>query len=100
HAPDSAELAHLRDADWTLINHPEYTAIYPPLAQASFLLVAAVWPSVTAMKLFFTLCDLLTLAVLLRWLPRLGRSPAWAVLWAFHPLVIAEFSGNGHLDSL
>jgi hypothetical protein len=100
HAPEAPELAPLRDANWALINHPEYSAIYPPLAQASFLLVAAIHPSVAAFKLFFTLCDLLTLLVLLRWLDRLGRSPAWAALWAFHPLVIAEFSGNGHVDSL
>lgn len=99
-SPDADALADLRDDNWTLINHPEYTAIYPPLAQASFLLVAAISPCVTAVKVFFTFCDLLTLVVLLRWLARLGRSPAWAALWAFHPLVIAEFSGNGHLDSL
>lgn len=100
HAPESEELAALRDRNWRLINHPEYTAIYPPLAQWSFLLVAAIHPSITAMKVFFTLCDLLTLLVLIRWLKALGRPPAWASLWAFHPLVIAEFSGNGHVDSL
>lgn len=100
HAPDSEEFAALRDENWKRINHPEYTAIYPPLAQGSFLLVAAMHPSITAMKVFFTLCDLLTLLVLIRWLGRMGRSPAWAALWVFHPLVIVEFSGNGHVDSL
>lgn len=100
HAPESEELASLRDDNWKLINHPEYTAIYPPLAQWSFLMIAAVHPSITATKVFFTVCDLLTLLVLIQWLVRLGRSPGWATLWAFHPLVIAEFSGNGHVDSL
>jgi alpha-1,6-mannosyltransferase len=100
HPPDSQAFSALRDSIWERINHPEYSAIYPPLAQASFLLVAAIHPSVTALKLFFTLCDLLTLLVLLRWLDLLAVPRAWAALWAFHPLVIAEFSGNGHLDSL
>ncbi len=100
YAPDSPELVSLRDENWALINHPEYSAIYPPLAQASFLIVASISPCITSMKVFFTLCDLLTLIVLMRWLARLGRSPAWAVLWAFQPLAIVEFSGNGHVDSL
>ena len=66
----------------------------------SFVLGGGISPSVGAMKILFTALDLLVLAALLRWLRRLGRSPAWATIWAFHPLVIVEFSGNGHLDSL
>lgn len=99
-APEAEELASLRDENWSRINHPEYTAIYPPLAQAAFLAVASVHPTLTGIKVFFTLCDVLTLLVLLRWLDRLGRSRAWSALWAFHPLVLVEFSGNGHVDSL
>ncbi|MCH8333415.1 DUF2029 domain-containing protein [Candidatus Sumerlaeota bacterium] len=100
YAPGADELSDLRDENWALINHPEYSAIYPPLAQLSFVLCAAISPSVAAMKILFTALDLLVLVALLRWLRRLGRSPAWATIWAFHPLVIVEFSGNGHLDSL
>lgn len=102
-APEATEFSDLRDADWASVNHKEYSAIYPPLAQAVFLACAAVSPEggrVFVFKAFFTLCDLAVLALLLMWLARLGRSPGWAVLWAFHPLVVTEFSGNGHLDSL
>lgn len=100
YAPDAPELESLRDENWRLVNHREFAAIYPPLSQASFLAAAAINPSVTTLKIFFVLCDVLTLLALLRWLARLGRSPAWAALWAFHPSVIVEFSGNGHLDAL
>jgi len=100
HAPNAPELSALRDDAWRLINHREHSAIYPPLAQWVFLLCAAISPTIVFMKFLFVLCDLGVLWVLLRWLARLGRSPAWAALWAFHPLVIVEFSGNGHLDSL
>ena len=44
-APDDPELASLRDADWQHINHPDYTAIYPPLAQMTFFAIAHVTPT-------------------------------------------------------
>jgi len=100
HPPADPALAELRDPLWPLINHPQHAAIYPPLAQGVFLLAAAASPTVLVFKLIFTACDLLTLVVLMDWLRRLRASPAWAVLGALHPLVIVEFSGNGHLDSL
>lgn len=104
YAPDAPALAHLRDTIWPLINHQSMPAIYPPLAQWSFMLAAKAgeWAGqpVVIMKLFFTLCDMGVLILLLAWLKQRGRHLGWAALWAFHPLVILEFSGNGHLDSL
>ena len=32
--PEATEFSDLRDADWASVNHKEYSAIYPPLAQA------------------------------------------------------------------
>lgn len=99
HAPDSEVAVRLRDADWEHINHREYSAIYPPLAQASFMMTAAISPTPTAFKMFFALCDLGVLMVLIAWLRDRRIGPAAAAVWAFHPLVICEFAGNGHLDS-
>ena len=102
--PASAALAPLRDNIWPLINHPQMHAIYPPLAQWSFMLVALVgrWigSPILIVKLAYVLCDLGVLWALGGWLARRRRSRAWAALWAFHPLVIWEFAGNGHVDSL
>ena len=56
--PEASELTDLRDAAWESINHPEYTAIYGPLAQIEFRLVAGVWPSIRAFKLVHVLLDL------------------------------------------
>lgn len=107
-APNAPELAHLRDELWPLINHPHMPTIYPPLTQWAFALGAKIgqwpeqWPNapIVGMKLVFTLCDLAVLGLLMAWLRRRGKPIGWAALWAYHPLVIVEFSGNGHLDSL
>lgn len=102
--PDDATLTPLRDELWASINHSELPAIYPPGAQMVFAVAArageAVQARILTMKAVFALCEVLILILLGRWLERLGRRRAWAALWAFHPLVIVEFSGNGHLDSL
>lgn len=99
-APSSPELAYLRTGQDARINNPGLTAIYPPLALAAFRAVAAVSPDARAQKAFFALCDLLVCALLMRLLRRRGLSVAWAALYAWHPLVLIEFSAAGHLDSL
>ena len=44
-------------------------------------------------------CDLLTIAVLWRWLVA-TRQNEWLVLvYAWHPLVILEISDSGHIDA-
>ncbi len=98
--PSAPELAFLRAEQDARINNPGLTAIYPPLGLAAFRAVAAVSPDVRAQKGFFALCDLLVCALLMRLLRRRGRSSAWAALYAWHPLVVVEFSAAGHLDSL
>jgi hypothetical protein len=98
--PSAAELAPLRDPPHALINNPEFSTIYPPLAQWAFRLAAAAAPTVLSQKITFVLFDLLTVWVLLKLLSLRGASQAWAVLYAWHPLPIVEFAGSGHLDSL
>lgn len=94
-APDDPTLASLRDSQiWPRVGHPSATAIYPPLTEVFFRAVAAVSPSVLAMKTAITVFDLLACALLYR---HFGTG---AALYIWNPLVIYSFAGGGHYDSL
>ena len=92
--PDAVALEGLRTPWWSSINHPDTTAIYPPLAQLLFQLHAAVAQQVLFFKLSFTAADLAICALLAA---RFGAAPA--ALYAWNPLVIYGLSGGGHYDS-
>lgn len=98
--PSSPELSFLRQSQDAKINNPGLTTIYPPLALAAFRAVAVVSTDARAQKSFFALCDLLVCALLMRLLRRRGLTCAWAAIYAWHPLVVVEFSAAGHLDPL
>ena len=98
-APQAATLAPLRDgAVFPRINHPELATLYPPLAIAGFALVAAISPTVLAMKLWVVLHDLALCLLLVGWLKRRGADPVEAIAYAWCPLVLVEFAGSGHSD--
>ncbi len=98
--PDAPELADFRDDNWKHINHPDYSAIYPPLAQLSFYLIATLKPSLIAFKIANMLADLVALVLLARWLRLRGQPPDRVVLYAVCPLTLAAFAIDGHIDSL
>ncbi len=102
HPPAAPELAALRDRTvYPKLNHLDWLTIYPPAAQLLFAGLARIAPgSVGAFKLLIVALDLGTLALLLGWLRALGRPPAWALLYAWHPLVVVELAGSGHLDAV
>ncbi|GIW70781.1 MAG: hypothetical protein KatS3mg102_0323 [Planctomycetota bacterium] len=88
-----------RDPWWAGINHPEKTAIYPPLVHALFAAVGALWYHPLAVKLAITAFDLVALGCVLALL-RARRLPArWALLYALNPVVLYAFAGEGHLDA-
>lgn len=99
HAPRDTTLAGLRDrAIHPRINHPELASIYPPLALAGFALVAAVSPTVAAMKGWVVLHDLAVVALLIVWARRRGFPPQAVAAYAWNPLVVVEHAGSGHHD--
>ena len=100
YAPDAGELENLRDRDWSKINHPDYPAIYPPLAQAEFLFASVLFDSVYTTKTLHVLWDILTAVLLGATLSRLGLKPHLASIYALCPLVITAFGVEGHVDSL
>ncbi len=94
-APDSPDLAPLRDELWKKVEFPDTTTIYPPLAEALFAIPAAFGGGLLAFKLVFAIADLLLCALLVR---SFGRERA--LLYAWNPLAIYVFAGGGHYDSL
>jgi hypothetical protein len=101
-APFAGQLAPLRDAGWANINHPGLAAIYPPLAQMVFAVVALVSPGFTvlALKLLFAAVDVGNV-VLLRQVLRLEGVSQRRVAWyALNPACAIEFAWSGHYDSL
>jgi hypothetical protein len=109
--PDSPDLKALRNGVYPLVNHPDIPAIYPPATQWAFRLgtyysdwlqrsLPEVQAEVLAQKSVFVLFDLLTLLLVLKLLTLRGRGFHEILLYAWNPLVILEFAGSGHNDSL
>ena len=93
-APSADVLTPLRFAGWEQINHMDHAAIYPPLAQLGFRLLAAIQPSVLLFKLSFAAAD-----VAICWLLSRRFGYGETLLYAWNPLVIYSFAGGGHYDS-
>ncbi len=99
YAPIDPALASVDEALRARINHPQVPTIYPPLAQLSFLLTAAVPGDWLALKTLWLICDLGVAALLFALLPRERRLAAWTLYW-WSPLVVVEVAWNAHLDLL
>lgn len=97
-APDDASLVGLRDADWARINHKEYPAIYPPLAQWQFQVVSRLHAGMFGMKLMYVLFDCVAVILLGAWLRAVGLSPHRAIVYGLCPLVLSAVGVEGHLD--
>ena len=104
YVPGDPALTALRAPNQDLfdnMNRRDYAhTIYPPVAQMVFYLITWINPSVTMMKLGMVLFEGLTLLGLVKLLKHLGRPREWAIIYAWCPLLIWEFGGSGHLDSI
>jgi alpha-1,6-mannosyltransferase len=98
--PADPALSSLRDdLVYPRINRAEYApTIYPPAAEALYALVGFLWSSVTAVKIAMVGFEVLAVVCLLRLLAA-AKLPAERVLiYAWNPLPVWAFSGNGHID--
>ena len=93
-APDAVTLIPYRTEWWEFINHPHISAIYPPISQLGFRLLAAIDPNVILFKSAFILVDLGVCWLLSR---RFGYVKT--LLYAWNPLIIYSFAGGAHYDS-
>jgi alpha-1,6-mannosyltransferase len=106
-APSDPSLRWAHDELYRLQGHPGTSTVYPPAAQLLFAIGAMPMTfgasplfSYYALKLLLVAIDIGAVLVLLRLLERLGRPRAWAMLYAWHPLVVIEIAGQGHSDAL
>ena len=100
--PEDPRWSHLRDRAWARVNRKDLPTAYGPLLEWCYRLTyrAAAWwtpdesTQVLLFKAPFQLADLATAALLARW------RPAALVVYFWSPLVVVEFWGSGHTDSL
>ena len=99
--PDAPQLAFLRDAAvFPNINRADYApTIYPPAAEALFALAGHLAPGIYGMKAVMAAFDILAIAALLRLLCLAGRDRTQVLIYAWLPLPVWEFAGNGHIDA-
>lgn len=99
--PADERLAFLRDDTiYPRINRGDYApTIYPPVAQAIYLVVTRVSESVTWMKTAMVLFEMVTVLATILLLGSLSLPPERVLIYAWHPLVVWEIAGNGHIDA-
>lgn len=93
-APNAPELIPYRSDWWSQINHQSVSAIYPPLTQLGFRILATISPSVILFKTSFAIADLT-----ICWLLTKKFTYLETTFYAWNPLVIYSFAGGGHYDS-
>jgi hypothetical protein len=96
--PEAAELQFLRNDDYAHINHKDVGTPYPPFAETLFHLFSRISSNHGVFKAGIVSFDFLLIFVLLFLFRRKNLSPAFLVLYAWHPLPIVEFAGNAHVD--
>ncbi len=99
--PADPHLAGLRDkAIYPHINRRTYApTIYPPMAQMIFRAVHQVTGSIIGFKACLLLFEAITIGSVMHLLASFGQPRARVLVYAWNPLVLWEFSGNGHLDA-
>ena len=101
HSPNDPSLTALRDDRiWPKITHRDVPAAYPPLAQMVFAIAALTpWP-IGFLRVLFTGCEFSMLLIVMSLIARPGGSRAMLVLAALAPLMLLEYAGSMHFDSL
>lgn len=98
--PNDPQYDGLHTRDTRLMNNADVPSPYPPGAQMFFLAVTAFGESAVAFKLALVLSEAVTVILLMSWLRRIGKEPAWVLAYAWHPVVVFETASAGHLDAL
>jgi alpha-1,6-mannosyltransferase len=100
--PAEEPLAQLRDDKiYPYINRRETVrTIYPPVAQATFLLITRFSESVTWMKAAMVGFEVIAIWAIVQLLSSFGFARQRVLIYAWHPLVVWEFAGSGHADAL
>ena len=100
--PADESLANLRDEKiYPNMNRRDSAqTIYPPVAEAAFLLITRFSESVTWMKAAMVAFEAIAIWAIVQLLISFGFAPQRVLIYAWHPLVVWEFAGSGHVDAL
>ena len=100
--PADQSLVGLRDEKiYTKINRRDYArTIYPPVAEAIYFLTTRASESVTWMKATMVGFEAIAIWAIIQLLVSLGLPRQRILIYAWHPLVVWEFAGSGHLDAI
>ena len=100
--PADPALARLRDDKiYPKINRRDYAhTIYPPIAETVCFLTTRVSESVIWMKATMLLFEGIAIWALALLLASFGLPRQRILLYAWHPLIVWEFAGSGHLDAI
>src|SRR6185503_19558912 len=100
--PADEHLQSLRDEEiYPKINRRDYAhTIYPPVAEAVFLLTTRVSESITWMKAIMIGFEAIAIWAIAQLLAACGLARQRILIYAWHPLVIWEFAGSGHVDPI
>ncbi len=98
--PADPALAALRDtAIYPHVNRRTYArTIYPPMAQLLFRLVVALGGGVSVLKAACVGFEALGVWAMIRLLRIARLPPARVLIYAWNPLAVWAFAGNGHVD--
>ncbi|HEV2912911.1 MAG TPA: glycosyltransferase 87 family protein [Pyrinomonadaceae bacterium] len=102
YVPADEKLKSLRDeAIYPKINRRDFArTIYPPLSQGIFFGTTRISESVTWMKATMVGFEAVTLLALLGLLASMGMPLQRVLVYAWHPLIVWEIAGSGHLDAV
>jgi alpha-1,6-mannosyltransferase len=102
YVPADPALAQLRDAAiYEHVNRRDFApTIYPPLAQMIFFAATRVSESVVWMKVLMVAFEACALCAIARLLASFELPRQRVLLAAWHPLMIWEIAGSGHLDAV
>jgi hypothetical protein len=101
YVPQNPIFAHLHDVIYDNSRYRSVPTIYPPGAQAFYLLSYLIAPSnLVVLKGIFVLLDMITCGALAYLLTKRGLDPRRVVIYAWCPLPIVEFAVQGHLDAI
>jgi rSAM/selenodomain-associated transferase 2 len=102
YAPDSSILADVARGQlapiWSQINHPEFSAAYPPFSMLLFRILASIDPHPFLFKVVIIGFDIGVMIVLMLIIYSRGVSPSRLLLYAANPLILVYIAGEGHLD--
>jgi len=98
--PRDPQFQKLHDEQYEKVQHKQFFTPYPPLAENVFHLLARISPSLLLFKFFFFAVDLGLVEILRRLLIAENMPPSRLLIYAWHPMVILEFSNSAHVDVL